>query len=225
MNKQTKYYVLIKYTILSLVLTILLGYVSRTLQSWDLFHPDIINPIYDLIGVLKVLLVIATILGAITLLYLMYNYYTSKFYRDYQLNALEGIYHGFIDIYQVYDKLHNSGKAQNIQVDFKKSTIYFDTQNGYYCFNFIDLFGRIEGKQDSEFWEAVSKPKTRYNQKVYTKRVKFLNPYKANQEYVKLLQSKTSKPYQNYVVISGFYNMKYKPEHILAPYEILDFIK
>lgn len=225
MNKQTKYYYLLKYTFLCLIVNLLLGFVNRTLQSLNFLSDSIAIPLFDLIGVVKVLLVIAVVLGGVTLLYLIFNYYSSRFYRDYHINAFEGIYHGFLDIYQVYDKLHSSSKASNIQVDFKRSTVFFDTVEGHYCYNFIDLFGKIEGKQDSEFWSSVSKPKTRYNQKVYTKKVRFPNPYRVNQEYIQTLKSKTSKQYQNFVVISGFYNMKNKSDFILAPYEILDFIK
>lgn len=225
MNKQTKYYFLIKYTLLSFVFNLVLGFVSRTLQSWDLFNDSIMNPVYDLIGVVKVLLIIATVVGTIYLAFLVFTYYVSKFYRDYKINAFEAVYHGFADIFHVYDRLYDSPKTENIQVDFKRSTIYFNTSEEYYCIKFIDLFGKIEGKLDSEFWASVSRPKTKYNQKVYTKKIKFRNPFRSNQNYIDTLKSKTSKEYQNFLVIAGFYNMKDKDDHILAPYEVLDFIK
>lgn len=225
MNKKTKYYFLIKNTFLCFVINLILGFISRTLQSWNLFNVNIMNPIYDLIAVIKVILVIATVLGVVYLLFLIFVYYSSRFYRDYRINAFEAMYHGFMDIFQVYDKILLSNKALQLQIDFKRSTIYFETKDGYYCIKYLDLFGKIEGKIDSEFWASVSKPKTRYNQKVYTKKVKFPNPYRANNDFISLLKEKTDNIYQNYVVISGFYNIKDKDNHILSPYEILDFIK
>ena len=168
MNKQTKYYFLIKATILSFIINLVLGFVKRTLQNLYISSSSILNPVIDLIGVINVLLIIVMILGALYLLILIISYYGSKFYTDYKISVFEGIYHGFIDIHHVYDKLKSSSKVKDIQVDFKRSTIYFDGYEKNYCLKYLDLFGKIEGKLDSEFWASVSKPKKKYNQKVYT---------------------------------------------------------
>lgn len=225
MNNQTKYFFIIKYTFIFLILNLALGFLDRTLQSYFSYMSISFDPLFDLIGVLKVVLVIVIVVASIYLVYSIIMYFGSKFYTDYRISVFEAIYHGFIDIHQVYDKIHMSRKAKNIQIDFKRSTIYFNTETQYYCVKYLDLFGTIEGKIDSEFWASVSKPKKQYSQKVYMKKVKFENPYRSNQEYVRELRMKTNVEYHNYVVISGFYNMKFKNQHILAPYEVLDFIK
>ena len=224
MNKQTKYYFLIKYTFLFLLINIALGFLQRTFESLNLIMVEVMNPIYDLIGVTKVLLVIAVILGAGYLVYLIGTYYASSFYSDYRISAFEAIYHGFIDIHHVYSRVKSSSKSKDIRIDFKKSTVYFSTMLNHYSLRFLDLFGKIDGRETSEFWSKLSSPKKQYGQRVYTRVEKFPNPYRANQYYIEDLKSKTGNDYQNYVVISGFYKMKDKPEHVIAPYEILDFL-
>ncbi|AIO19683.1 hypothetical protein KQ51_01809 [Candidatus Izimaplasma bacterium HR1] len=224
MNKQTKYYFILKYTILALVINIVLGFLKRTFISLNLIVDNIMNPIYDIIGIVNVLLVIAIILGTLYLIYLIAMYYASSFYNDYHINPFEAIYHGFIDIHHLYARVKSSVKVKNMQVDFKRSTIYFSTRDNHYCLKYIDLFGKIRGKETSEFWASLSRPRTQYSQKTYTRVVKFPNPYRANQNYIEDLKSRTTNDYKNFVVISGFYNMKEKAESIIAPYEILDFL-
>ena len=62
------------------------------------------------------------------------------------------------------------------------------------------MFGKIEGKIDSEFWAVLSKPKKEYGRKTYTRKERFGNPYRVNANYIENLALKTNKEYLNYVV-------------------------
>ncbi len=224
MNKKTKYYFLIKNILLFFILNLGLGFVNRVLDSYSSVSPDVIELVISFIGIIKVLLVIALVAGTIYLVYLIILYLNSSFYSEYHVSVFEAIYHGFMDVYQIYDMIKRSSKVKELNMEFKDSTIYFSTMNNDYSVIFIDLFGKVEGRIDSEFWAKVSKPQKKYNQKVYTKREKFPNPFKVNQEFISELNSKTNKKYKNYVVISGFYNMDNKSKKIIAPYELIDLI-
>jgi len=225
MNKKTKYYFIIKNTILLFILNILLGTISRIMND-SLDADDVyVSSIQTIISSVKVLLIITVILGSVYILFLLYNYYISRFYSDYKISAFEGIYHGFLDFYHIYDKVKNSSRVDGIQVDFKRSIISFSVGNKNYSLIFLDLFGKIEGKIDSEFWAVLSKPKKEYGRKTYTRKERFGNPYRVNANYIENLALKTNKEYLNYVVISGFYNIKNKDSKIIAPFEIIDILK
>jgi len=225
MNTKTKNYFIIKNTILLFVINLILGATSRIIDNVLDADNGIVSSIQVLINVSKVLLVILVVAGTLYILFLLFNYYSSKFYNDYRISAFEGLYHGFIDIYQIYDKIKSSQKSDDIQIDFKRSIIYFSTKTKRYSLIFLDLFGKIEGRIDSEFWAVLSKPKKEYGRKNYTKKDRFPNPYRTNANFIETLKLQNSKNYSNFVVISGFYNMKNKSDNIISPFEIVDILK
>lgn len=224
MNKKTKYYFIIKNTVLLFVLNLVLGAVIKIVGNFFDTSNDIVSSVFILINIAKVLMVIAVIIGAVYIVFLLFSYYSSTFYNDYRITSFEAMYHGFIDIHHVYDKVKLSGQAKDIQVDFKRSIVYFSTNTKRYSLIFLDLFGKVEGRIDSEFWAVLSKPKKEYGKKKYTKKERFPNPYRINANFVENLEAKTDAKYNNFVVISGFYNIKNKSDAIISPFEIVDIL-
>jgi hypothetical protein len=224
MNKKTNYYALLKYTLLAFIWNLLLGQANQVLLRFRDVQVDVFDIIISLISVVKVLLVIIVILGCLITVYFIFNYYSSQFYQDYRIGITEAFYNGFIDIYQVYDKVKASSTVTEYKVDFKRQIIYFSTKKQHYSVIFQDLFGRIQGKINSEFWGVLSKPKKEYGKKQYTKIDKFPNPYRTNQEFIEQLKLKTGKTYQNYIAIAGFYKIDEKSKQIIAPYEMIDLL-
>ena len=139
MNKLTKYYFLIRMTIISFVLHILLGIANNVLDKFRYVFPDLFDVLMDLISGAKVILVILIIVGILALVVFIYKYSVSKFYSNYQIGVIEAIYHGFADIHGLYDRLIQSGKVIDLQVDLKRSTIYFMLKDQYYSILYIDL--------------------------------------------------------------------------------------
>lgn len=224
MNTKTKYYFIIKSSIVLFVVNILLGLVKDFLSTFELLPRDIVTFIVGLIGLTKTLIVIGVILLICYLLYHIYRYYISTFYQSFHISVIEALYYGFIDIHVVYDQIVQSKDIKSTKLDFKRSTIYFTTNKGHYSVKFLDLFGVIEGKIDSEYWVKVSRPKKEYNRKVYMKRLKFPNPYVQNRNFCEDLEVKLNHKYENIVVISGFYKMNLVSDNVIAPCEILDYV-
>lgn len=225
MNTKTKYYFLIKNSIVLFIVNIVIGLVKDFFSTFDLLPQEVVDFIIGLIGLTRTLIVLAIIAMICYLLYQIYRYFISVFYQTYHISVIEALYHGFVDIHLVYDKIIKSKHITSSQVDFKRSTIYFTVGENHYSVKFLELFGLIEGKLDSEFWAKVSKPKKEYSRKVYTKRMKFPNPYVQNRDFCENLELKGNNEYKNIVVLSGFYKMDLVSDAIIAPYEILDYIK
>ena len=202
-----------------------LGAISRIIDILLDKDNGLISSIQILIDVLKILLVITIIAGTIYIVYLLFNYYASIFYHDYQISTIEAMYHGFIDIYHIYDKIKNSTESNDIQVDLKRSIVSSSTKKNLYALIFMDLLGEIEGRIDSEYWSILSKPKKNYGRKVFSKKDRFPNPFRVNANYIDKLNIKMGRTYINYLVLNGFYNMKNKSDDIISPLEIVDIMK
>lgn len=225
MNTRTNYFAAIKYTIIAFVVNLLLGQLTQILSRFRSLQVDIFDSVISIIDVTKVLLVIAVVLGSIYIVFLIFTYFSSVFYQDFKIGIFEAMYNGFADIYTVYDKVKKSSNVKEHKVDFKRQIVYFTTQKGnHYSLIFQDLFGRVQGKLDSEFWATLSKPKKEYGRKKYTKATKFPNPYRVNQDFINELEQKTGNKYNNVVIISGFNKLDETSEIVMAPYEIIDIL-
>ena len=224
MNTRTKYYFIVKNVLLFFVLNLVIGFITRTISRY-VSDKDILDTVKDLLNVCRGLFITAMIIGLMYLAYLIYLYYVSAFFKKYKINIFEAMYYGFADIHLVYEKVSSSTLVTEYIVDFKRSIITFSTKQNHYSVIFADLFGKIEGKVDSEYWYQLSRPTKEYNKKSYKKRLKFKNPYRINANYIYELKQKTGMQYKNYVVTSGFYRLTQTSDNIIAAHEIVDLFK
>jgi len=174
-----------------------------------------------ILRVVNTILIIALCFGGTYLIYQVYSYRSSTFYRDYKIGTIEALSHGIMDMHLVYDKVRVLADSKTISVDFTNNIITFTRKFKHYSIIFADLFGKIDGKEGSDYWFSQRKPQKKYGRLVYAINIRFSNPIMFNQKYVVELTKETGKEYIDYVVLTGFYQLEFTNKKIISPYEIV----
>jgi len=220
MNKKSKYYFIISRLLIIFISTLVIGGLIRIATIYQYLEPNLFSSIIIIFRVFNSLLIIALIFGGIYLIYQLYAYFSSAFYRDYKVNILEALQHGIVDMHFVYDKAKILFDGRTIKVDFANNIITVSKKNKHYSFLFIDLFGVIEGKENSDNWFSVRRPQKKYGKTSYAVSIRFQNPILVSQKYAEELKKGSGNDYSDFVVISGFYKMECQSKKIIPIYEI-----
>jgi len=224
-NKKSKYYFLITRLILVFIITLIIGALLKIIAIYQYIEPNIFSAITIIFHVINAILIISICLGVVYLVYQSYCYLSSAFYRDYKINIFEALLHGILDMYLVYDKVKNLSDSKTIKVDFTNNIITFSKKNKHFSILFMDLFGRIDGKDSNDYWFSLSKPQKKYGKTSYAKTIRFPNPILVNQKYAEELKKETGNEYKDYVVLTGFYHMEFTNKKIIPPYEIISLVE
>lgn len=225
MNKKTKYYYLITRLILLFISTLIIGAILKIADIYQYIEPNIFSTIEIILHVINTIIIVAVCFGGIYLVYQVYSYRSSAFYRDYRINLVEALSHGIMDMHLVYDKVKTLADSKTTTVDFTNNIITFTRKSQHFSIIFADLFGKIDGKESSEYWFYQRKPHKKYGRVVYAVNIRFSNPILFNQKYVAELTKETGKEYKDYVVLTGFYHLEFTNKKIISPYEIVSKVE
>ena len=224
MNKKSKYYFIITRLILSFTLSLCIGALLKIADIYQYIEPNLFSVFAIIMHVFNTLLIIAVCIIGLYLIYQIFSYFSSAFYRDYKINILEAFVHGTVDMYVIYDKIVSLADSKTIKIDFSNNIITFARKGKYFSILFADLFGKIDGKEGNDYWYSLKKPQKKYGRIVYANTIRFFNPILVNQKYVAELKKETDHEYQDYVVLTGFYQLDFTHRKLISPYEILSII-
>lgn len=224
MNKKSKYYFILSKFILVFIITFIIVALIRVAVIYQYIDSNLFSAIITVLRVINTVLIIALIVVALYLLVQTYNYRSSMFYQDYRIKTVEAMFHGILDMYVVYDKVKKIADAKSIKVDFSSNIVTFSKKGKYYSILFDDLFGKIDGKEGSDYWYSLSKPQKKYGRTVYANSIRFANPILVNQKFAAELKKETGNEYKDYVVLTGFYQLEFSDKKLISSYEILSLV-
>lgn len=225
MNQKTKYFFLIKYLFIFVILISVISILIKIGNIYNYLNINIFDAIETVLRTINILSIISLCSIIFYFIYQLGTYFTSSLYKAYEVNVFEAIYHGFMDIHLVYEEIHSLTGITDIKVYFKEGVIIFSKKGKHYSIMFLDLFGNVDGREDSEFWFVNRRLRKKFGREQYTKRIKFPNPILVNSGYVEDLYAETDKIYHNYVAISGFYKLQCKSKKIISPFEIRSIVE
>lgn len=220
MNKKSKYYFLITRLVFTFILVLIIGALLKIISIYQYIEPNIFSVFSIILTVVNTILIIALCLGGIYLVIQSFSYLSSAFYKEYQINIVEALSQGILDMYLIYDKILNLADSKSIKIDFSHQIITFSRKNNYFSILFVDLFGKIDGKEGNDYWFSLRKPQKKYGRMTYAVTIRFFNPILVNQKYVAELKKETGNEYKDYVVLTGFYHLDFTHKKLISPYEI-----
>ena len=224
MDTLNKYFTNFKRGIILLVIYISLGTLNTILGIYTDYNKDLLSSIESIVKLGRTfsmigMLTIAGYLGYKGILYL-----NSKFYKTSNISIIDAFLNGFVDMAFVYDKVKEINVVQSIDIDLKARSLLVKTINVNYSIIIRDYSGKIEGKVDYENWYIVSKRRKNFNQVVYKKKVKIMNPYKENGKIIDGLKIKHGLEYVNIVVITSFGKLDMQSDKIVHLYELVEIV-
>ena len=221
MNKKTKYYYIITRVVTMFIITLIIGALLKIAAIYQYLEPDIFSVLTIILHVINTILIIAICCGGVYLMYQIIRYTSSIFYKDYRIGLVEALSSGIMDMHLVYDKIKDTADSKSIKIDFTNNIILFSKKNKHFSILFIDLFGKIDGKEDNDYWYALRKPRKKYGRMTYVNTIRFFNPIVVNHKYVENLKKETEIEYKDFVAITGFYHLEFTHKKIISPYEII----
>lgn len=225
MDKKTKYYVMTRIIVVSVILIILLSLFNKLFALYRYLLPILFDTLTTIFKAGNIISIILLILTVGYLIYQIYLYTKSRFYQDFKISVFEAIYHGFIEIHLIYDQLVWAKDMSDLNVDMKQSIITFRIKHKHYCLKYLELFGVVNNKMDNEMWGILSKPKKEFGRKRYTKKLKFPNPARQLNEFIDEQKGEEEKEIIGYVVLNGFFKTEHNNDQIIAPYEVLSILE
>ncbi|MBN2540523.1 MAG: hypothetical protein JXB08_03255 [Bacilli bacterium] len=221
MNTRSKYAFLLKGIVIWFVITLFLGALNRILLLYRDVDPNIFDSIMIVVRVFKTILILAMIGALLYIIVQSIAYFQSRFYLVYKVNVFEALFNGILDIHNVYDRINQLPDIKDIEIDFHRQTISASRKDKNYCFLYMDLFGKIEGKENSDYWTIQGRKTRKYGRKTYKKLERFENPIIQCRKYAEDLSLKNQKEYIPFVILSGYHKLGFHSKKILMPYEII----
>ncbi len=223
MKSKSKYAFLMKNTVVWFIIILFIGAVTRILGIYHEYATDIIDAIVILLRVIKAILIIGLIGMILYLVIQSVAYFQSKFYRIYRVNIFEALYHGVLDIHVVYDRVSRLDKVTDINMEIQRQVVTFRVNGKNYCVLYQDLYGKINGKESSDYWTLLGRKTKKYGRTNNRILGRVANPIVQCKRYAQELSDKTGLVYEPYVVLSGFYKIDFSSERIIMAFEISSF--
>lgn len=225
MNKKTKYFIISKVLLVSIILIIAMSILQNMSMLYRDYLPILFDTLIIIFNAVNTVSIIGLIIGLIYFSYQIYRYVDSSFYKIYKINVFEAIYHGFLDIHIMYDQIRRLADVKELTVDMKKSMLFFSINHKYFCLKFVELFGNINNNIENEMWVSLKQPKKEFGRVNYQKKIKFSNPVRQVNQFIEEELEISGKQYCGYVVLNGIYKLKQTDDQIISSYEIVSTIR
>ncbi len=225
MDSKSKYVQLLKYVITWILVIIVLGLIQKIILLYFPDHMNSITALFYIFTSIKTILILLIIAILCYIIYQSSRYFNSKFYLVYRINYFEALTQGILDMHLVYDPVSNISNVKDIETDFQKRIISFTLNNKRFSLLFMDLYGKIMGSPGWDFWMIQGRKINKDGRVTYQHRAKFENPINDLNNHITKSKSLNNLEHKGFVVISGFYQLSFKTEKIIAPYEISTAIK
>ncbi|XMB73036.1 hypothetical protein RJI07_03770 [Mycoplasmatota bacterium WC30] len=224
MNRSSKYYFIMKNMVVGFIIVLIISVIIKISNIYSNLNEDFFQSIIIILKTSNTLLIISLCLASIFIIIQTIAYLNSGFYKIYKINIFEAFYKGILDLYLIHDKIKQFTNSKDIQIDFQNNILYFSDKDKYYSIIFMDIFGQIEGTLDSDFWSVGRRARKQFGRKIYTRQIRFENPFRVNNEFIKKQKLKTGKKFESYVIISGYYKTRKNIKNIISPYEIISIV-
>jgi len=218
MDKTSRFYVVISWSIKLLVLYVLLSIILRIADIYLSQFNDVTEIIHIVLRYVRTFIIIGFVGGILYLGYASYMYLTSKFYIVTKIPVLKAMYFGYFDLAYAFDRLKTN--QNEVEIDPTHKALIVHTETAHYIVLVREYFGKIQGTEKNNSWMIVKGKKKEYGRTDFRTKIPIENPLFELRDLKIQLEKKTQETYSGYIAITGFSKLPFVSDAFLNIFQV-----